>query len=79
MSHMDLQQNMSQADRIIRGVLGIWLLAMSLGALTDKRGTVAAITGIAGAGLLSNSLTGHCGGNALLGINTAENSSEAAQ
>ena len=62
---------MSTADRIVRGVAGIWLLAMAVGAALDRRTVVAAVTGIAGAGLLSNSLTGHCGGNALLGIDTS--------
>lgn len=68
---MNLRQNMSTADRVVRGVAGIWLLAMGVGALLDRRKVLAAITGIAGLGLLSNSLTGHCGGNALLGIDTS--------
>ena len=68
---MNLSQNMSTADRVVRGVAGIWLLAMGVGALLDRRKVLAAITGIAGLGLLSNSLTGHCGGNALLGIDTS--------
>ncbi|WP_152040568.1 YgaP family membrane protein [Salinigranum salinum] len=68
---MDLSRNMSTADRVVRGVGGIWLLAMAVGALLDRRDVVAAVTGIAGLGLLSNSLTGHCGGNALLGIDTS--------
>jgi hypothetical protein len=68
---MDLSRNMSTADRVVRGVAGIWLLAMAVGALLDRRDVVAAVTGIAGLGLLSNSLTGHCGGNALLGIDTS--------
>lgn len=72
---MNLEQNMSDADRIIRGVVGIWLLAMSAGAFLDKRHVVGAITGIAGLGLVSNSWTGHCGGNALLGIDTSSNES----
>ncbi|AUV84078.1 DUF2892 domain-containing protein [Salinigranum rubrum] len=66
-----MSQNMSTADRVVRGVVGIWLLAMAVGAALDRRNVVAAIAGIAGAGLLSNSLTGHCGGNALLGIDTS--------
>lgn len=73
---MNIEQNMSQADRVIRGVVGIWLLAMSVGALLDKRHVVGAITGIAGLGLLSNSLSGHCGGNALLGIDTSSDTSD---
>ena len=72
---MDLERNMSQADRIVRGVVGIWLLAMSVGALLDTRYAIGAIAGIAGLGLVSNSLTGHCGGNAVLGIDTSGNES----
>ncbi|WP_372910197.1 DUF2892 domain-containing protein [Salinigranum sp.] len=72
---MALRQNMSTADRVVRGVAGIWLLAMAAGATLGRRGTVAAITGITGLGLLSNSLTGHCGGNALLGIDTSSSES----
>jgi hypothetical protein len=72
---MALRQNMSTADRVVRGVAGIWLLAMAVGAALDRRGTVTAITGIAGLGLLSNSLTGHCGGNALLGLDTSSSES----
>ncbi len=68
---MNLERNMSDTDRILRGVLGIWLLAMSVGALLDRRRVVAATTGIAGLGLLSNWRTGHCGGNAILGIDTS--------
>lgn len=72
---MKLQQNMSKADRVIRGVAGIWLLAMSVGALLDERYEIGAITGIAGLGLVSNLVTGHCGGNAVLGIDTSSNDS----
>lgn len=66
-----MKQNMSQADRVVRGVVGIWLLAMSVGALLDRRHVIGAVTGIAGLGLLSNSVTGYCGGNAVLGIDTS--------
>nr|WP_245726727.1 DUF2892 domain-containing protein [Natronorubrum sediminis] len=66
---------MSQADRVIRGVSGIWLLSMSVGAVLDRRYVIGAITGIAGLGLLSNSVTGHCGGNAVLGIDTSSDAS----
>ena len=74
-NRMTLERNMSQADRIVRGVVGIWLLAMSVGAFLDRRHVVGAITGIAGLGLLSNSLTGYCGGNAVLGIDTSSDTS----
>lgn len=62
---------MSDADRIIRGVVGIWLLAFSVGALLDNRCVVGITTGIAGLGLVQNFVTGYCGGNALLEIDTS--------
>jgi hypothetical protein len=74
---MDLKRNMSAADRVVRGVAGIWLLAMAVGAALDRRGVVAATTGIAGLGLVSNSLTGYCGGNAMLGIDTSSGTEKA--
>lgn len=70
-----IEQNMSKADRVVRGVVGIWLLAMSVGAVLDRRHVIGTITGIAGLGLLSNSLTGHCSGNELLGIDTSSGTS----
>ena len=69
---MELKQNMSKGDRIIRGVVGIWLLAFSVGALLDNRRVIGVTAGIAGLGLVQNFVTGHCGGNALLGIDTSD-------
>jgi len=37
---MDIETNVSKADQIVRGVVGIWLLAMSIGALLDRRRVV---------------------------------------
>ncbi|WP_199174844.1 YgaP family membrane protein [Halegenticoccus soli] len=72
---MGLEKNMSEVDRVIRGVLGIWLIVMSVGAMLDGRRVVAATTGIAGTGLLLNFATQHCGGYALLGIDTSSGES----
>lgn len=65
-----MRQNVGGADRIVRGVLGIWLIVVGLAALRVGRRTTAAVAGIAGLGLLQNAVTGFCGGNYLLGIDT---------
>jgi hypothetical protein len=74
---MEFEQNVGGKDRIVRGVLGIWLVAVAVSALFDDRRATAAMAGIAGAGLLRNAQSGHCGGNALLGIDTTSDSEEA--
>lgn len=65
-----VRQNVDTAGRILRGVLGIWLLVVALGALRAERRLPAAIAGIAGIGLFQNAVTGFCGGNWLFGIDT---------
>lgn len=67
---MGLPRNVGGADRVIRGVLGIWLAVVAVAAYLDDRSVTAAVAGIAGAGLLQNAATGFCGCNALLGIDT---------
>ena len=62
---MNLSQNVGGRDRIVRGVLGIWLVGVAVVAYLDDRRTAAAVAGIAGAGLLQNAETGFCGCNAL--------------
>lgn len=71
---MQLDRNMGDRDRIIRGVAGIWLLAMAVSAALDDRRVAATTVGIAGMGLLGNALSGRCGGNLLLGIDTTGDS-----
>lgn len=63
-------RNMGNRDRIIRGVVGIWLVATALSAAFDERRITATTLGIAGLGLLGNAMSGRCGGNRLLGIDT---------
>ena len=65
-----MERNVGGIDRIVRGVLGIWLLAVAFAALRARRRTTAAVAGIAGLGLLQNAATRFCGGNWLLGIDT---------
>ena len=65
-----MQRNVGGYDRIVRGVLGIWLVVTAAAAYQDEKRERAAITGIAGAGLLWNVVTGFCGGNYLLGVDT---------
>ncbi|SIR46296.1 Protein of unknown function [Haladaptatus litoreus] len=72
---MQFENNVGGIDRIIRGVSGIWLIAVAISALLDDRRTTAAIAAIAGAGLLRNAQSQHCGGNALLGIDTTTSES----
>ena len=67
---MNLSQNVGGLDRIVRGVLGIWLAVVAAAAYLDDRRTTAAVAGIAGAGLLQNAVTGFCGCHAVLGIDT---------
>lgn len=67
---MNYPKNVGGGDRIIRGVLGIWLVVVALAAYLDDQRTKAAIAGIAGLGLLQNAWTQFCGCNALFGIDT---------
>lgn len=71
---MQLDRNMGERDRIIRGVAGIWLLAMAVSAALDDRRVVATTLGIGGLGLLGNARSGRCGGNLLLGVDTTADS-----
>ena len=66
------KRNVGGPDRIARGVLSIWLLVVAAAAYWDDAHERAAITGIAGLGLLFNVVTGFCGGNFLLGVDTAD-------
>lgn len=76
---MKLQQNIGPVERVFRGVVGVWLLVMAPGAFIDGRRTTAAIAAIAGAGLLSNARTQHCGGYALCGIDRASKGPESTE
>lgn len=74
-----MRQNLDQLDRILRGVLGIWLVAVAVSALRVGRRTTAAIAGTAGVGLLQNAASGYCGGNSLFGLDTTNGSCEIEQ
>lgn len=67
---MAIPRNVGGWDRVLRGVLGIWLSVVAVAASLDQKRTTAAIAAIAGAGLLQNAATGFCGCNALLGVDT---------
>ncbi|ELY61743.1 hypothetical protein C491_00425 [Natronococcus amylolyticus DSM 10524] len=69
-----MERNVGGLDRIARGVLGIWLVAVAAAAYRNGKRSRAAITGIAGLGLLQNATTCFCGGNYLLGIDTTTDS-----
>ena len=65
-----MRTNVGGVDRVLRGVLGIWLVVVALAALRVGRRTTAAVAGIAGIGLLQNAATGFCCGNCLFGVDT---------
>jgi hypothetical protein len=73
-----MRQNVGGADRVFRGVLGVWLIVVAVAALRVRRRTTAAIAGIAGVGLLQNAATGFCGGNWLFGLDTTGGSPDGA-
>ena len=65
-----MQQNVGGIDRVLRGVMGIWLIMVALSALQSGQKTRSMIAGIAGIGLLQNAGTGFCGVNQLFGVDT---------
>lgn len=69
-----MEQNVGRFDRILRGIAGIWLVFIAISAFRDDQREKALVTGVAGAGLLYNWRTGHCGGNAMCGVDTANES-----
>lgn len=69
-----VQRNVDRFDRVFRGVVGIWLVAVAVTALRKRRGTAAAVSGVAGLGLLQNALSGFCGFNELFGLEVADGS-----
>ena len=70
-----MRRNLDTVGRIVRGVSGVWLLAVALSAHRAGRRSDAATAAVAGAGLLVNAAIGFCGGNALFGIDTTGSSS----
>lgn len=64
------RKNLGEYDRAFRGVIGIWLVVIALGALRVGRRLTAATAGIAGLGLLQNAVTGFCGGHWIFDIDT---------
>ncbi|ELZ34987.1 hypothetical protein C474_01462 [Halogeometricum pallidum JCM 14848] len=67
---MNVPRNVGGWDRVLRGVLGIWLSVVAVAASLDEKRTTAAVAALAGAGLLQNAATGFCGCNALFGVDT---------
>ena len=63
-----MKQNESNVDRIIRGVLGIVLLAVAF--LVVPAGTLQIVLAVIGAILLITGLTGFCLIYAILGLST---------
>lgn len=69
---MALERNVGGIDRIVRGVLGVWLFAVAVGAVLDGQRGKAFAAGIASVGLLFNVVTGWCGANAVLGVDSCQ-------
>lgn len=67
---MAFERNVGGIDRIVRGVLGTWLLAVAVGSITDGQRVKAFAAGLASAGLLFNVVIGWCGLNAVLGVDS---------
>jgi len=63
-------QNVGGLDRRLRGGAGVVLAVVAVVLLVEQRGTLAAVTFAASGGLLFNAVTGVCGVNALLGVDT---------
>jgi hypothetical protein len=64
------ERNVGGMDRIARGVVGVCLLAVAVGALFAGRRSAGVAAAVGSAALLFNFTTGRCGLNKLLGINT---------
>ncbi len=67
---MEFEQNVGGIDRLLRGVLGIVLLGVAVGATIAGRRPIGLVAAIGSIGLLFNVATQFCGMNALLGIDT---------
>ncbi|WP_455448460.1 YgaP family membrane protein [Natrinema thermotolerans] len=70
-----MQRNVGGLDRIVRAVLGSWVLAVAVAALVAGRRATAAVLAVGAAGLLFNATVRFCGGNYLLGIDTTDDGS----
>lgn len=64
------EKNVGGLDRIARGIVGVGLLVVAIGALLTDRRSTAVATALGGMALLFNFTTGRCGLNKLLGIDT---------
>lgn len=64
------EKNVGGRDRAARGVLGAVLFAVAVVAYRRENGSVAALVALASSGLLVNAVTGFCGCNAALGVDT---------
>ena len=72
-----VRTNLDNVDRIIRGVAGVRLILVAVSAFRVRRRVTAVIAGIAGVGPVRNAATGYCGGNSLVGIDTANGDDDA--
>lgn len=73
---MELQQNVGGIDRLARGVFAVVLLAAGGWFVLAGRTLVGALALAGAVGLGLNAVTGFCGLNALLGIDTCSRTVE---
>ncbi|PSP60397.1 DUF2892 domain-containing protein [Halobacteriales archaeon QH_7_66_37] len=72
---MTFQRNVGGIDRIARTILAVVFLGIGVLVFTDGRQALGAGALIAGAGLGFNAVSGFCGLNAMLGVNTCSRDS----
>ncbi len=65
--------NVGGSDRLLRAVLAVVSTVVAVRALQSGRRKVGAVAGLAALGAGFNAVTGFCGLNALLGLDTTEN------
>lgn len=65
-----LDRNVGGIDRLARGVLAVLLAGIGIWALTVNQWTLGLLALLASGGLTFNVVTGFCGINAVLGVDT---------
>lgn len=65
--------NVGGKDRLLRAVLAVVSTVVAVQALRGGRRKIGAVAGLAALGAGFNAVTGFCGLNALLGVDTTEN------
>lgn len=67
---LDFERNVGGLDRVTRGVLAVVLAGIGLWATVTSQWVVGLLAFVAAAGFTFNVVTGFCGVNAVLGVDT---------